>query len=88
MHVTLACLLTATDKVEIFFGELDYQVVESNGVFEVVVTKTGFLKSPLYLTLTPLTFEEFKQGRYRLPNEAVFDELNTIDPAECEYNNQ
>ena len=74
---------TAIENVEIFFGELDYQVVESKGVFEVVVTKMGFLRSPLFLTLTPLTFEQFKQEGYPLPDEAVFDELNTIDPAEC-----
>lgn len=71
------------EGVEIFFGELDYQVVESKGVFEVVVTKMGFLRSPLFLTLTPLTFDEFEQGGYPLPNEPLFDELNIIDPAEC-----
>ena len=69
--------------MQIFFGELDYQQLESNGAFKVVVTKVGLLRSALFLTITPLTFEEFRQGGYRLPNEEVFDELNTIDPAEC-----
>ena len=71
--------------VEVFFSELDYQVVEGERAFEVVVTKTGFVQSPLFLTLTPLTFDQFRQGRYPLPNEPVFDELNTINPAECKY---
>ena len=60
-------------------------MVEGERVFEVVVTKMGFTKSPLFLTLTPLTFQEFRQGRYPLPNEGVFNELNTIDPAECKF---
>ena len=69
--------------VEIFFSELDYQVVEGERAFGVVVTKTGSLQSPLFLTLTPLTFQEFRQARYPLPNEGVFNELSIIDPAEC-----
>ena len=78
-----ACWNIDPDDVEIFFSELDYQVVEGERAFEVVVTKMGFLQSPLFLTLTPLTFQEFQQARYPLPNEAVFNELNIIDPAEC-----
>lgn len=42
----------------------------------------GSLQSTLFLTITPLTFAEFRQGGFRVPNERVFDELNTIDPAE------
>lgn len=72
-----------TDSVEIFFGELDYQEVESNDVFKVVVTKMGFLRNNLFLTITPLTFDEFRQAGHRLPDEEVFDQLNTVNPAEC-----
>ena len=71
------------NDIEISFSEIDYQVVEGERAFEVVVTKLGDSKSPLFLTLTPLTFSEFHQGRYPLPDGDVFDELNIIDPAEC-----
>ena len=54
-----------TGSVEIFFGELDYQEVEGNGAFQVVVTKMGVLQNPLFLTITPLTFDEFREGEYR-----------------------
>ena len=73
------------EDVEIFFGELDYQEVEGDGSFEVVVTKMGSLQSALFLTITPLTFNEFRERGLRLPNEQVFDELNTIDPAESKH---
>lgn len=74
----------AGEGVEIFFGELDYQEVESVGAFEVVVTKMGFLRSALSLTITPLTFDEFRRAGFSVPDERVFDQLNTLDPAECE----
>lgn len=72
-----------TGGVEIFFGELDYQEVEGNGAFQVVVTKMGVLQNPLYLTITPLTFDEFRQEGHPLPEEEIFSQLNTINPAEC-----
>lgn len=74
---------SAGEGVEIFFGELDYQEIESAGAFEVVVTKMGFLRSALSLTITPLTFDEFRRAGFSVPDERVFDELNTLDPAEC-----
>ena len=58
--------------------------MERNGAFEVVVTKMGFLKSNLYLRITPLTFDEFEKSDFQLPDEGIFDELNSIDPAERE----
>jgi hypothetical protein len=71
------------DGVEVFFGELDYQEVEGNGAFQVVVTKMGVLQNPLFLTITPLTFDEFRREGHDLPDEEIFSQLNTIDPAEC-----
>jgi hypothetical protein len=74
------------DGVEVFFGELDYQEVEGNGAFQVVVTKMGVLQNPLFLTITPLTFDEFRREGHDLPDEEIFSQLNTIDPAEYEVN--
>lgn len=78
-------IIIIIDGVQIFFGELDYQEVESDGTFEVVVTKMGPLQSTLFLTITPLTFDEFRRRNFRVPDEPVFNELNTIDPAESKY---
>ena len=57
--------------------------MEGNGAFQVVVTKMGVLQNPLFLTITPLTFDEFRREGHDLPDEEIFSQLNTIDPAEC-----
>lgn len=43
----------------------------------------GFLRGALSLTITPLTFDEFRRAGFSVPDERVFDQLNTLDPAEC-----
>lgn len=71
-------------KAQIGFGEVDYRQRESEGVIDVVVTKIGLLQSDLYLNVIPLTYDEFLQSGYKIPDDSTF--MTLPDPAECKFN--
>ena len=86
-HSGLICILVyASGKAQIGFGEVDYRQRESEGVINVVVTKIGVLQSDLYLNVIPLTYDEFLESGYEIPDDGTFSTLP--DPAECKFNQQ
>ena len=85
MHFpTIYTVYAAQPRVDIEFTEIDFQVIEIEGKINVTLSAMGNTPIDLGLTITPLTFDEYRMQYGRPLPEEIERRSQGIDRAECE----